>query len=153
MSGSRPAVLIVDDEPGVRELLREVLHDSGYCAVAVEGVVAALAALRAMPGPPSVVLADLRLPEARGLEHLRAMARACPGGGTTLYAMSGDLDRYTPEELREAGCAGVIRKPFPLPEVLRIVAAHSGRAGGSVSCAGTAPNGLLPENANARNAW
>ena len=60
-------VLVVDDEPGIRESLRMLLSD--LCAVeAAVSVDEALQAIRAEP--PDLVLLDLAMPERSGFELL-----------------------------------------------------------------------------------
>ena len=74
------AILVADDEAGVRESLAEVLRDAGYVVeTAVDGS-AALAALDEHDF--AVVITDLRMPGADGLAVLRNCARSrhrpCP---------------------------------------------------------------------------
>lgn len=52
----RRAVLVVDDDPGLRRLIAEVLRDEGYAVVAVGTIAAAIAALA--QGRFALVLAD-----------------------------------------------------------------------------------------------
>jgi two-component system response regulator HydG len=65
------AILVADDETGVRESLAEVLRDAGYAVdTAVDGS-AALAALDERDF--AVVITDLRMPGADGLAVLRKL--------------------------------------------------------------------------------
>ena len=67
------AILVADDEAGVRESLAEVLRDAGY---AVETAVDGSAALAALDDHDfAVVITDLRMPGADGLAVLRSCAR------------------------------------------------------------------------------
>lgn len=74
---ARPAVLIVDDEQDLRELLASVLQDHGFAVATAEPGEAALALLAATPSGPTTcaVLLDLMLPRRSGLNVLRALAR------------------------------------------------------------------------------
>ncbi len=66
-------ILVVDDDADTRAMLREVLEDEQYAvAVAPDGE-AALAYLRAHPGPLVVVL-DWKLPGLDGIQVLHAVA-------------------------------------------------------------------------------
>src|SRR4029077_3318467 len=65
---TRPHLLVVDDEPGIRESLSSILQDEGYH---VESVASAEEALqRASTGEIEVILLDVWLPGMDGLEAL-----------------------------------------------------------------------------------
>jgi len=65
---TRPHLLVVDDEPGIRESLSSILQDEGYY---VESVASAEEALeRASSGEIEVILLDVWLPGIDGLEAL-----------------------------------------------------------------------------------
>ena len=106
-SGGR--VLVIDDDPGVREVVCAMLAGRGWSVQRAVGVRDALTALRG--GMPDVVLLDLTLPSADALgEHgmpvyLRNEFPALP-----IVLMSGLSDARSDEEL---GCAnGFVQKPF-----------------------------------------
>ena len=64
----RGRVLVVDDDPGVLDMLRELFENLGYeasTAASVEQAIAAMATVR-----PQVVLLDLLMPGISGLEAL-----------------------------------------------------------------------------------
>ena len=66
-----PTILVVDDEPSIRQLVKRVLERSGHRVIACKGAAEALAA----PGPFDLLLVDLILPEVNGrqlTEELRA---------------------------------------------------------------------------------
>jgi len=68
---ARARVLLVEDDPGLRELLAEELSDAG---IQVKPVESAEAGLKAMPGlNPDLIISDLRLPGMDGMELLRHM--------------------------------------------------------------------------------
>ena len=64
----RPRILVVDDEPGIRQSLVGVLEDEGYCAAAVESGEACLEELALQSY--GLVLLDVRLPGIGGIETL-----------------------------------------------------------------------------------
>src|SRR2546430_15627230 len=78
----RSRVLVVDDEPGLRQSLGLLLADAGY-DVAAEGT-GARALERALAESFDLVLCDVRMPEMDGLAFLRAYKG---GGGTGLVIM------------------------------------------------------------------
>src|SRR3989449_190952 len=101
-------VLVVDDEPGLRQSLGLLLADAGY-DVAAEGN-GAKALARALAEPFDLVLCDVRMPDMDGLAFLRAYVS---GGGSALVIM---MSAYGGEEAALAamkeGAYDYIPKPF-----------------------------------------
>ena len=107
-------VLVVDDEPGLRQSLGLLLADAGY-DVAAEGN-GAKALERALAEPFDLVLCDVRMPDMDGLAFLRAYVS---GGGSALVIM---MSAYGGEEAALAamkeGAYDYIPKPFRPDEVV-----------------------------------
>src|SRR5438128_2535654 len=107
-------VLVVDDEPGLRQSLGLLLADAGY-DVAAEGN-GAKALQRALAEPFDLVLCDVRMPDMDGLAFLRAYVS---GGGSALVIM---MSAYGGEEAALAamkeGAYDYIPKPFRPDEVV-----------------------------------
>ncbi len=104
----RKRVLIVDDDPGMRESLAVAVEDRGREAEAVASGEQALARLEARP--VDVVVLDERMPGLRGVEVLREMKRRGLDGAVlflTAYA-----DERLLRELLEAGVDAYSDKPF-----------------------------------------
>jgi len=69
---SRMAVLVVDDEPMMRQLIGRLLHDIGFGTIdAVEDGAEAMKRLEVSSSQYSVVLCDLEMPIISGLEFLQ----------------------------------------------------------------------------------
>jgi CheY-like chemotaxis protein len=118
--GPRPTALIVDDDPEIRELLRDLLELEGYPVVAAANNREALALLAALPRP-CVVLLDLMMPLGGGFRLLReARSRAL------LHGVSVVVITALPIPQAPAGVAAVFGKPIDIPELLRVVAKSSG---------------------------
>jgi two-component system, NtrC family, response regulator AtoC len=107
-------VLIVDDEPGLRQSLGLLLGDAGYEIASESDGRRALE--RATTEPFDLVLCDVRMPELSGLEFLRAYRAQ---GGTALVIM---MSAYGGEDAALAamkeGAYDYVPKPFRPDEVV-----------------------------------
>lgn len=102
-------ILLVEDNPLNRQLLRDILQYRGHRVCEAEGVVDAWACLQA--GVPQIVLLDVQIPGGGGEELLRRIRErpdldALPVIAVTASAMQGDRER-----LLAAGFDGYISKP------------------------------------------
>src|SRR6516225_8180968 len=69
-------ILIVDDEPDIREVLRDSLSDAGHqVCEAGNGRVALMSLMRPIETLPCVVIVDLRMPDMDGWDLVAAMKR------------------------------------------------------------------------------
>jgi len=112
------AVLIADDEIGVRESLAEVLRDEGYLVTAVPDGSAALEAIS--ESDFAVVIADLRMPGADGLEVLRRVRDISPQ--TVVLVMTAHATVESAVEALRNGAADYILKPVLFEDMLVKVA-------------------------------
>jgi two-component system response regulator DevR len=103
----RVTVCLVEDHEGLRELLCEFLADAGLRVLAAVGNVSegevAISAHR-----PDVAVIDNRLPDGRGIDLIRTLARTTPQ--VILLLHSGTVTDEEAREARQAGAAGVIVK-------------------------------------------
>jgi hypothetical protein len=91
-------VLVVDDDPGVRTLLRRMLEPEGYTVVEAENGRVALDRLRELT--PSVVLLDLMMPEVDGFEFVSAFRGHEPWRGIPIVVITAkDLTHEDRERL------------------------------------------------------
>jgi DNA-binding response OmpR family regulator len=110
----RGTILIVDDEPGVREVLEEYLAAHGYAAIGAENASAAKAAVA--QHPIDLALVDIRMPGEDGLSlarHLRE--RHATIAIIMLTSASTVVDRIVGLEM---GADDYVPKPFDPREVL-----------------------------------
>ncbi len=107
-------VLVVDDEPGVRESLRMCLRDE--CDVALAGSVdEALTCLR--DDPPDLVLLDLVMPGRSGFELLAELGSR--SGAPAVVVLTGTMAVATAVDAMKQGAADYVTKPFEV-DALRI---------------------------------
>jgi CheY-like chemotaxis protein len=119
-----PSVLVVDDEPDMRMLVRAFLHRGGFNVVeeAVDGPQALERFHELNPPPtPSVVLLDNRMPGLTGLEVAEQMLAEQPDQVVVLF--SAHLDSAIKEQARAIGIAACVSKTEAsrLPDVIRTV--------------------------------
>lgn len=109
-------VLVVDDEPEIRELLLTVLEDEGYAVVGAESGHVALDLLARLR--PDLALIDIMLPGIDGRETARRI-RTLPGlGGLPVVLMSAAFTRHQTGGDDEL----FIPKPFDLDNLLDTIA-------------------------------
>jgi CheY-like chemotaxis protein len=114
----RNRVLIVDDDPAVRETLRRLLFDAGFQVVAVSGGAAALATLREDP-TIGLMLLDLEMPDIDGLTVRRAQLADAYLSTIPTVIVSGSTDfRIDRTDLR---ADDYLQKPFLRRQLLDVV--------------------------------
>lgn len=115
---SAPRILVVDDEPDIRQLLKEILEDEGY---GVEVAADAAGARRARRGQrPDLVLLDIWMPDLDGISLLKEWRE---GGGLPgpVIMMSGHGTVETAVEATRLGAYDFIEKPISLAKLLLTV--------------------------------
>jgi DNA-binding response OmpR family regulator len=107
------SVLVVDDEPTLRETLAEALEQDGLRVVTAADGREALERFRAEP--PDLVLLDLMLPQVSGIEVCRIMRRESAVPIVMLTAKDSEIDKVVGLEL---GADDYVTKPFSLRELM-----------------------------------
>jgi CheY-like chemotaxis protein len=114
-----PGVLLVDDEPSVRDVLRIALGQVGFRVWAAASGAMAVALFEANRAGIDVALLDVRLPGMDGPQTMAALRRLEPG--LPCCFMSGSLGERGRQSLRAAGARHVFAKPLDLDEVARVL--------------------------------
>ncbi len=125
---SEPVLLIVDDDPGIRESLVRELRAAGYDAVTAGDGRAGLAAFRVHV--PELLLTDLAMPAADGFELIASIRRFSRTPIIVLSVRGADADKIRALDL---GADDFVTKPFSMPELLARVRAQLRRSGAAAS--------------------
>ena len=146
-----PLVLVVDDEPHMRMLVRETLEQSGHDVCEAENGEQGLE--RFAERRPDIVLMDLEMPEVDGIEATRILREQAPDTRVVILTSFSDRDRIL--KALDAGAVGYLLKDAEPDELRRgIAAAARGespldpRAAGTVIAARTAqasPSAVISE--------
>jgi two-component system alkaline phosphatase synthesis response regulator PhoP len=120
-AGAKKKILIVDDEPDIRELVRYNLERESFAVVEAQDGEQALEVVRREN--PALVILDLMLPGASGLEFcrlLRGQAETAQLPIVMLTAKAGEVDRILGLEI---GADDYLTKPFSPRELVARVRA------------------------------
>jgi two-component system response regulator AtoC len=110
-------ILVVDDEPGLRQTVSRILASEGYDTLTAAHGEEALAALA--EDDADIVLCDLRMPKMSGLDFIDAYAAG--NGHALVIAMSAYGDAETAIAAMQRGAYDYIQKPFRAEEVILCV--------------------------------
>jgi two-component system cell cycle sensor histidine kinase/response regulator CckA len=117
--GGTETVLVLEDEPALRELVRTLLEGGGYTVLVAEGVEAALALAERHRGAIRLLLTDVVMPGLSGPEAAARLLAVRPE--TRVLYMSGYAgDPIGRHGLLPAGAALLV-KPFTAANLLRMV--------------------------------
>ncbi len=115
---SLPFILVVDDEPDIRDSVKDILEDEGYGVGLAENGEAARAALRERR--PDLILLDIWMPDIDGISLLKEWSEGeglpCP-----VIIMSGHGTVETAVEATRLGAYDFLEKPLSLAKLLLTV--------------------------------
>ena len=111
--------MVVDDEPRVRQMLRDVLVELGYVVkLAARGI----EALQLVPVfRPDLVLLDLQMPQMSGVELLDHLRRDHPRLRVVILTANENVD--VAQSTLRSGAFDYVRKPFDIDVLDRVLAA------------------------------
>jgi DNA-binding NtrC family response regulator len=111
-------ILVVDDEPDIRQLVQEILEDEGYIVrVAQDGEAARLVYAQQKP---DLVLLDIWMPDTDGISLLKEWS-ASGGLDSQVVVMSGHGTLETAVEATRLGAFDFVQKPLSLAKLLATV--------------------------------
>jgi two-component system nitrogen regulation response regulator GlnG len=114
-------VWVVDDDEAIRFVLARALNRAGYVTESFGSVASVIAALDA--SQPSVIITDIRLPDADGLTVLAAIEEREIEVPVIAMTAFSDLDQAV--AAFQSGVFDYLSKPFDLDKVLAVVARAS----------------------------
>ena len=109
-----PLVLVVDDDPRLREYMRVNLEIEGYSVREAESAEQALSAIEDQA--PDLVLLDVVMPGVDGWQLLQKLQER--HGSIPVIMFSGQVDERSAGEAEERGARGFVGKPFDPQELL-----------------------------------
>lgn len=117
MSTLQGVVLVVDDQPGIRRLLTEVLSENGYSAEAAANGYEGLQKAKELN--PMLVLMDMKMPGMDGIDTLRELRRIGSRAKVIMMTAYGELDMIS--EAKELGAIAYVTKPFDIVSLCQLI--------------------------------
>jgi len=120
-----PVILVVDDDPAIRESMARELRASGYTVIVASDGHDGVRAFQSHA--PDLVLTDLSMPRSDGFELISAIRPASQTPILVLSVRGNDADKIRALDL---GADDFVTKPFSVGELLARVRAQLRRSGG-----------------------
>ena len=108
-----PLILVVDDEPSVRDLISDALNLAGYSSISAAHGLEALTKLR--ENQIDLMILDINMPNMDGYEVLQRMREQ--GSRKPVIVLTARLDREDTKRAFELGADDFVRKPFGIEEL------------------------------------
>jgi len=108
-----PLILVVDDEPGVRDLISDALNLVGLSSITAAHGMEALTKLR--DNQVDLMILDINMPTMDGYEVLERMRDQ--GSRTPVIVLTARLDREDTKRAFQLGADDFVRKPFGIEEL------------------------------------
>ena len=131
MTRTAPLLLVIDDDPAIRETLARELALAGYETVtAADGEEGKALFARSAP---DLVITDLAMPRADGMAVIAAVRRGERGERTPIVVLSVRGEEEDKVRALDLGADDYVTKPFSLRELLARVRSHLRRSGRDAS--------------------
>ncbi len=112
-------ILLVDDEPNVRELLRQMLELGGFDVVEAEDGLEALEKLEMVV--PDIMILDVMMPNLDGVSLCKKLRAGTAFAGLPIIMVSGKTQHKAVQEGLAAGANQYLCKPITVQELLQSV--------------------------------
>jgi CheY-like chemotaxis protein len=117
--GCARVVMVVEDDPDVRETIGEILTDASYQPILASNGQEALSSLRAAPEKPCVILLDIMMPVMNGWQFRAQQKNEADLSDIPVVVITAHADASRAAE--EMNAAGFLRKPIKLDSLLDFV--------------------------------
>jgi DNA-binding NtrC family response regulator len=118
MTPNAKRILVAEDDPEMRLLLRKALSREGYEVETVGDGLEAVNTLRER-ADFHLLVTDIRMPHKDGIEVLREVRELRPGLRVIMVTGYGELDQYL--SVMRQGAFEYLTKPFKIPDLLQVV--------------------------------
>ena len=116
-SVSMASVLVIDDEPVIRDLIKDLFEAEGHQVSTAENGHVGFEVFQELR--PDVVIVDLFMPEKEGLETIQEIARLSPTTRIIAISGGGQFGIDLLEAAQGFGASRVVREPFRMDELLQ----------------------------------
>jgi CheY-like chemotaxis protein len=110
-------ILLVDDEAGLAELLRDLLEMDGYSVLIAHDGEEAIEKLKEYT--PDAIISDIKMPRMNGFEMFRNIKASPATAGIPVLFITGHRDMQVLEEARKLGVFGILEKPVDMEKIQR----------------------------------
>jgi CheY-like chemotaxis protein len=117
-----PRVLIIDDNPAVREVMKHILLRAGWEAVAAASAKAGLELLQAQD--VDIALVDIEMPQMDGYDFCTYLKTHPRWGRLPVVLMTGRSITGVPQKAQAVGAVEVVSKPFDTDALLARMRRH-----------------------------
>lgn len=111
-------ILVVDDDPPIRELVRQIIRRTGHETVEARDGVEALEQID--QSLPRLIVLDLMMPRMNGWEVLEELRSRDILGRVPVLVLSAVATQRA-DSLAEYGVQGILGKPFEVGELMRML--------------------------------
>ena len=108
-------ILLVDDEAGFAELLRDLLSMDGYEVVVASDGVEGLQKLESYT--PDIIISDVVMPRMNGFDMFRKIKSSPQTASIPFLFISGFQDPRVLDEARKIGVFGILQKPIDVEQI------------------------------------
>jgi CheY-like chemotaxis protein len=112
-------ILLVEDDPDIRDTIAEVLEEEGYVVLPAKHGAEGLTALREAKELPAIIILDLMMPVMDGIAF-REEQRKNPEW-TNIPVIVVSADRSSHDKAQAMGARGYLQKPFNIHHLLDLV--------------------------------
>jgi two-component system response regulator PilR (NtrC family) len=112
-------LLLVEDEPGLRQMLEILFRREGYAVVSAPGCKSALDAIASTPQPFPAIVTDLSMPDGSGLDVLAAAKGRSPSTEVILVTAHSTIENAL--AAMRSGAYDFVAKPFEAAELAALV--------------------------------